>query len=146
MAVVVIVALDLAALRAALPRLPSPGLMVMVIILEAGLFHVFSRRGRLRPFRLGFQAGGWSYVILGLSPLRVVVFRWLAWIYERFLGLSLLGSSLDQMKILVVDMGVQLLLAISAGLLGGLLARLISRRVGPAAPASDRAGLQPAGD
>jgi hypothetical protein len=98
MALVAVAAADLAVLRAALPitlpidpganpslppkfwrehlpTLPDLGLVLTVLVLEAGLFRLFSRRGPERAFWLGFEVAGWAYVITCLTFARVA-WRW----------------------------------------------------------------------
>jgi hypothetical protein len=79
MAMIAVIAADLAALRAILPRIPNPGLVIMVLILEVGLFRMVSQRGAARSFWLGFEVAGWAYVITS------AVFAWTAWRMARFL-------------------------------------------------------------
>ena len=79
MAAVAVIAIDCAALRPVfpmdfgvfhtlfvrqtLPTFPNFGLVAMVLLLEIGLYRAVSRRGMERAFWLGFEAGGWAYVI-----------------------------------------------------------------------------------
>jgi hypothetical protein len=63
MAVVAVIATDLAALRATLPRIPNFGLVVMILVLEVGLFGQASRQGAARAFWIGFEVAGWAYVV-----------------------------------------------------------------------------------
>ena len=58
MAVIAFIAADLAALRAILPRIPNPGIVVMILVLEVGLFRMVSRRGAARTFWFGFEIAG----------------------------------------------------------------------------------------
>ena len=68
--------------REHLPTLPDLGLVLMVLVLEAGLFRLFSRRGPERAFWLGFEVAGWAYVITCLA------FAPVAWrlVYSPFEG------------------------------------------------------------
>jgi hypothetical protein len=63
MAVIAVIAVNLAALRAMAPRIPNPGLVVMILVLEVGLFRMVSRGGATRWFWLGFEVAGWTYVV-----------------------------------------------------------------------------------
>jgi hypothetical protein len=100
MAVIAVVAIDLAAVRRVLPVGLSPlmldalraklapdfrnlGLGVMIVVLEFGLFRLASRRGTARAFWLGFEVAGWAYVIA------CMVFAGTAWsfactLYEEY--------------------------------------------------------------
>lgn len=82
MLVVGFVAVDLAALRSTLPRVPNPGLTLMVVVLQAGLIRAIGRRGPSKVFWVGFEAGGWSVVLGGFLGSR---WLWLAHqaIYRR---------------------------------------------------------------
>ena len=71
MAVVVVVALDIAALRAVQPAIPNPGVVLMVAILEVGMF-VGTRRGMSRASWLGFEAFGWAYILAAIAHDRPI--------------------------------------------------------------------------
>jgi hypothetical protein len=79
MAVIMIIAAHLAAMRAIFPRMPNPGLVIMVLVLEVGLFRMVSQRGSARAFWAGFEVAGWVYVITA------EIFAWTAWRLARFL-------------------------------------------------------------
>ena len=49
MVIVAILACDLAALSVTRPAIPNPGLVLMVAILQVGLFFAAARRGRPAP-------------------------------------------------------------------------------------------------
>ena len=105
MAAVAVIAADLAALRPALPMdfsafhprfvhltptFPNFGLVVMVLVLEIGLFRAITHRGSTRAFLLGFEAGGWAYV------LTCSVFARRIWLLTRALFEEyLLGSQIE---------------------------------------------------
>jgi hypothetical protein len=74
MAVVLIIALDCAALRAAFPVL-DVAFLVVVPVLEVGLFRMISRRGRVHPFWVGFEASGWAAVLAYATILRWPITR-----------------------------------------------------------------------
>ena len=126
MAIVAILALDFAALRATLPRIPNLGLVVMVVVLEVVLLSPATRRAPGRSFWLGFQAVGWAYVLAGFAWNRPL------WAFDRslFEG-SILGAKITQPG----DMNRFLLLAgvwhlvgsLAAALLGGLVASQVAR-------------------
>src|SRR3954470_19631037 len=79
MAVIAVIAADLAALRAIVPRIPNPGLVVMILVLEFGLFRMASRRGAARGLWIGFEVAGWTYVVTGEVCART------AWLLARSL-------------------------------------------------------------
>jgi hypothetical protein len=127
MAVIAFIAVDLAALRATLPRIPNPGLAVMTLVLEAGLFRVVSRQGGVRDFWLGFEVAGWAYVIT------CSIFAWTAWRLARSLfERCVLGNPIDrpiEMDQFVLFAGsLQLLISLAIALLAGILARSVWHR------------------
>jgi hypothetical protein len=79
MTVIVVIAGNLAALRFTLPRLPNFGLVMMILVLEGGLFRLASRRGASRAFWLGFEVAGWAYVVTCSMS------AWTAWRLSRSL-------------------------------------------------------------
>jgi hypothetical protein len=129
LAVIAFIAADLAALRAILPRIPNPGLVIMVLILEVGLFRMVSQRGAARSFWLGFEVAGWAYVITS------AVFAWTAWRMARFLfeGFVLrrpIGLPFEMNQFIVFVGSLQLLISLSIALIVGALARSACRRWG----------------
>ena len=126
MAVVAILAVDLAALARTLPVIPNPGLVIMVVILQVGLFRMVSRSGSKRAFWIGFEAFGWAYV------LACIAFSRLSWsvarsLFERFvLGTAI--SRPSEMSHYILFAGVlQLVLSSAVAFLGGLLFYRIAR-------------------
>jgi hypothetical protein len=145
MALVAVAAADLAALRAALPitlpidpganpslpptfwrehlpTLPDLGFVVMVLVLEPGLFRLFSRRGPERAFWLGFEVAGWAYVITCLT------FAPVTWrlVYSLFEGDVLgrpMSSTSDMERFILFAGGLHLLISLALAYLVGVLAR-----------------------
>ena len=78
MAVIAVIAADLAAC-AYLSSCPNFGLVVMILVLEVGLFRLASRQRQVRAFWLGFEVAGWAYVVT------CSVFAWTVWRLSRSL-------------------------------------------------------------
>jgi hypothetical protein len=137
MAVVAFIAADLAALRLALPMdlgpfhplfvrqvptFPNLGLVLMTLVLEVGLFRAASRRGRERAFWLGFEAGRWAYVAVGLT------FAHSTWLLTRSLFEGcVLGGQVSipyEMEVFVLfAFGLHFSASLAIALAIGLLAR-----------------------
>jgi hypothetical protein len=128
MAIVAVIAMDLAALAATLPRIPNPGLALMVVILEVGLFRVADRRGADRAFWIGFESFGWAYVLAHLA------FERAAWAYTRsfFEGVVIrakISRPIDLWAFLAFAGGVQLATALAVAMTGGWLAKAMAMEV-----------------
>ena len=122
MAVIALIAADFAALRAILPRIPNPGLVIMILVLEVGLFRLASQRGSARRFWLGFEIAGWTYVIT------CEVFAWTAWRLARFLfeGYVLrrpIGPPFEMHRFILFAGGLQLVISLAFALIIGVLTR-----------------------
>jgi hypothetical protein len=122
MAVIVFIAADLAALRAILPRIPNPGLVIMILVLEVGLFRMVSQRGAARTFWLGFEVAGWAYVIT------CEVFAWTAWrlarsIFEEYLLRRPIGLPFEMQRFILFAGSLQLLVSLAVALIVGILTR-----------------------
>jgi hypothetical protein len=116
------IAADLAALRAILPRIPNPGIVIMVLILEVGLFRMASQRGATRAFWLGFEVAGWAYVITS------AVFAWTAWRMARFLFEAYvlrrpIGIPYDMTQFIIFAGSLQLVISLAIAMSVGSLAR-----------------------
>jgi hypothetical protein len=134
MAVIAIIAVDLAVLRAYFPAIPNPGLVLTVVVLEVGLFRGASRRGEARAFWVGFEVSGWLYVLICSIFVRTA-WRLSRALFERiFLG----GRPIlfpDVMNRAILFAGVlQLVISLTMALAFGLLARSAWRRTRPTAP------------
>jgi hypothetical protein len=127
MAVIACIAADLAALRAILPRIPNPGLVIMILVLEVGFFRMTSRRGAARTFWLGFELAGWAYVVT------CEVFSWTAWrmarsVFEVYVLGRPIVSPFEMQRFILFAGAVQLLIALNLALATGTLARWLWTR------------------
>ena len=138
MAAVAVIAIDCAALRLvfpmdfgvfhplfvrqALPTFPNFGLVVMVLLLEIGLCRAVSRRGVERAFWLGFEAGGWAYVIIGwvFAPTTWLITRSL---FERYVLGRQIGVQADMEGFVLFAFGLHLLASLAIAVVIGVLAR-----------------------
>jgi hypothetical protein len=122
MAVIAFIAADFAALRATFPRMPNPGLVIMILILEVGLFRMASQRGAVRTFWLGFELAGWAYV------LTAEVFAWTAWrlarsLFEGYVLRRPIDLRFETERFILFAGGLQLLVALAVALIVGILTR-----------------------
>ncbi len=122
MALVAVVAADLAALRAYFPAIPNPGLAVMVLVLEVVLFRGASRQRKARAFWIGFEVSGWLYVIVG-SIFSRTVWRLTRSLFERSLLGKPIGVPSEMNPFLVFAGSLQFAIALGLALTIGLLAR-----------------------
>jgi hypothetical protein len=145
MVLVAVVAADLAALRAALPitlpidpganpalppsfwrehlpTLPDLGLVLMVLVLEAGLFRLFSRREPERAFWLGFEVAGWAYVItcFAFAP---VAWRFAYSLFEGYVPGRPMGRTFDMERFILFAGSFHLLVSLAFAFLVGVVAR-----------------------
>src|SRR5215217_8023954 len=70
---VALIAADLAYIRGSI----NVNLLVAVPVLQFCLFRVVSSCGSIRPFWVGFEASGWAWVIILLSGVGPLWFRFL---------------------------------------------------------------------
>jgi len=127
MAVVALAAADFAALRSFLPIMPNPGMVVMVLILEVGLFLVVARRGASRAFWVAFEVAGWVYVLAHWT-WALPIWKWSRSVYEaRVVGRPITVSN-DGFRMILAAGAFQLTLCLLASLACGLAARAVSRR------------------
>jgi len=122
MIAVAMIAADIAALRATLPAIPNPGLVVMIVVLEVGLPFTVVRRGTRRAFWLGFEVFGWAYLLACLTLDRPI-WRMLRAAYETYVLGATLGGQGERWRFIGLAGGLQSLSALAAALVGGLLAR-----------------------
>ena len=145
MAVVATVAADLAALRETLPNLPNPGLVVMILVLEVGLFRCASRRGEAGAFWVGFQISGWLYV-LAASTFAQAAWRLARDLFERhLLGRRPIGAQSEWYQFLLFAGGLQFAIGLAVALTFGLLGRAAWRRACPRAGVGGRVNRPPGG-
>jgi hypothetical protein len=126
MAIVAIVAADLAAAAAILPAIPNPGAVVMLLVLEVGLFF-WGRPGKpTRPFWIGFGAFGWSYVLACLS-FDHAIWRLLRPLLETYI-LGAKPSTPNELWLCILYAGcLQLGLSLAVAVSGGLMVSEIAR-------------------
>ena len=128
MAVVAVLALDFAVLRAIWPRIPDLGLVVMVGVLEITLLSPATRRAPGHTFWLAFEAAGWAYVL--------VAFAWSRWVYlfdraifERFVLGARIGQPGQMNRFLLFAGGLNLVGSlITASLFGVTVSRVVKMR------------------
>jgi hypothetical protein len=137
MAMVAFIAADLAALRPALPMdfspfhprfvrqnptFPNFGLAVMVLVLEVGLSWLVSSRGAKWAFWLGFEVGGWAYVITCLifAPRTWLLTRSL---FEGYILGRQVGLPFEMERFVLFAFGFHLLVSLFLALFAGLLLR-----------------------
>jgi hypothetical protein len=122
MAVIVIIAADLAALRATLPRIPNPSIAVMILVLEVGLFRVASQHGAARAFWLGFEVVGWAYIVT------CSIFSWIAWrlarsLFEGYVLRKPIGLPFEMNQFILFAGSLQLSISLAIAICAGALAR-----------------------
>jgi hypothetical protein len=125
MAIVAIVAGDIAAAAAILPRIPNPGVVAMLLFLEVGLFYWVRPGTPTRPFWIGFAAFGWSYVLACLAFDRAI------WrLLRPFVETHILGAkpgTPNELWLCILYAGcLQLGLSVAVAVLGGLMANQIA--------------------
>jgi hypothetical protein len=129
MAVIAVIAADLAALRATFPRVPNFGLVLMILVLEVGLFRLASRQGAVRAFWIGFEVAGWVYVI------KCSVFAWTVWrlsrsLFESHVLKKPISLPFEMNQFLLFAGILQLLVSLAIALSVGLLTCTVWRRRG----------------
>ncbi len=125
MAAVAIIAADLAALNATLPMIPNPGLVVLVVVLEVGLFRVARRRGPERAFWVGFEVAGWAWVVPN-AVWQLAVWRLFRPLYEaNVLGGPITGPG-QVWRVVAVAGALHLALGLGVALAGGRIARAVA--------------------
>jgi hypothetical protein len=152
MALIAVVAADLAALRPAFPleisifwtsypwsamrereflppNFPNLGLVVMILVLEIGLFRMVSRQGTERTFWLGFEVAGWACVIT-CSIFARTIWWWLRSLFEGYLLGREIGRPLDMGRFVLFVGGLHLSISLAIAFLVGILARSAWRRRG----------------
>ena len=159
LALVAVIAADLAALRLAFPMdfgplhprfvsqtptFPNLGLVLMVLVLEVGLFRAASRSGREKAFWLGFEAGGWAYVIVGLAFARPT---WLLTrsIFEGGIVRRQISSSSDMEGFILFAFSLHLMVSLGVAFVMGFFARSVGSSnpsVLPSSPGCANLGRQ----
>lgn len=129
MAIIVLIAADLAVLRAILPLIPNPGHVIMVIVLEVGLFRMVSQRGAARMFWLGFELAGWVYVIT-CEAFATTVWRLARSLFEGYVIRRPIGLPFELTRFILFAGSLQLLVALAVALIVGFLTRSAWNRWG----------------
>jgi hypothetical protein len=150
MAMVAFIAADLAALRPALPLeisifwtsspwsrmrereflppdFPNLGLVVMVLVLEIGMFRMVAWKGGERTFWLGFEVAGWACV-LACSVFARTIWWEVRSLFEGYLLGRQIGRPLDMGRFILFAGGLHLLVSLAIALFVGILARSARHR------------------
>ena len=141
MAVIAFIAADLAVLRAILSRIPppgfvilgipNPGLVIMVLVLEVGLFRMVSQRGAARTFWLGFEVAGWTYVVACSVFAALTDWRLARSLFEGYVLRRPIGPPSEMIRLILFVLfacGLQLLIPLATALIVGILARWTWKR------------------
>jgi hypothetical protein len=143
MGVVAAVALNCAMLRSGLI---DPGLLLMVPLLEVGLFRMISSRGKIRPYWVGFEVVGGAATLAYYAGLRdsmgIGLMRGLThltnWLQPTHPGFARGLFSLFMGDNLVIGMWLEALILglpmLLLALLGGRLARRRARALADGGP------------
>jgi hypothetical protein len=129
MAIVAIIALDFAAVRATFPRVPNFGLVVMILVLEGGLFRLASRQGAARAFCLAFEVAGWAYVIT-CSVFSLTFWRLSRSVFEGQVLKKPISRPFEMNQFLLFAGVLQLLISLTSALFIALITRSVWRRRG----------------
>jgi hypothetical protein len=108
------------------PRFPNLGLVIMVIVLETGLFRVVSRHEGERMFWLGFEVAGWACIIT-CSVFAQTIWWQARSLFEGSLLGREIGRPLDMGRFVLFVSGLHLSISVAIALLVGILARSAGR-------------------
>ncbi|WP_237722554.1 hypothetical protein [Singulisphaera acidiphila] len=158
MALIVVIAADLAALRPVFPleisifwtsypwsvmreslppRFPNLGLVILILVLEVGLFRLVSRQGVKRTFWLGFEVAGWACAIM-CSVFARTIWGQVRLLFEGgFLGREI-GQPSDMGRFVLFVGGLHLLISLAIAFLIGNLACSVWRRRRPLSSGSEK--------
>jgi hypothetical protein len=123
------------------PRFPNLGIVIMVLVLEIGLFRIGSRQGGERMFWLGFEVAGWACVITCLVFAQTIWWQARSLFEENLLGREI-GRPLDMGRFVLCVGGLHLAISFTIALLVGILARSACRRRGSVSSESESYGNQ----
>lgn len=150
MALIAVIAADLAALRPVFPleisifwtsypwsvmretlppHFPNLGLVILVLVLEIGLFRLVSRQGMKRTFWLGFEVAGWACVII-CSVFAPAIWGQVRLLFEGCLLGREIGQPLDMGRFVLFVDGLHLLISLAIAFLVGNLGCSVLRRRG----------------
>ncbi len=108
--------------REHLPTFPDLGLVLMIVLLEVGLFRLVSRREKKqRAFWLGFEVAGWAYVITCLA-YSSTAWRLAYFLFERYAIARPMGRPFDMERFILFAAGLQVLLSLVIACSAGILA------------------------
>jgi hypothetical protein len=110
------------------PRFPNLGLVIIVIVLEIGLFRLASRRGAERMFWLGFEVAGWACVIICSLFAQTIWWRARS-LFEGYLLGREIGQPLDMGRFVLFVSGLHLSISFTIAFLVGILARSACRHL-----------------
>src|SRR4051794_22294523 len=111
------------------PRFPNLGLAIMVLVLEIGLFRTASRQAGERMFWLGFEVAGWACVIT-CSAFAQTIWWQARSMFEGYLLGREIGRPLDMGRFVLFVGGLHLSISFAVALLVGILGRSAYRRRG----------------
>jgi hypothetical protein len=104
------------------PNFPNLGLVVVVLVLELGLFRMVSRKGGERTFWLGFQIAGWACVIT-CSVFAQTIWWQARSVFEGSLLGRQIGRRLDMGRFVLFTGGLHFSVSLAVALFTGILAR-----------------------
>ncbi len=111
------------------PNFPNLGLVVMVLVLEIGLFRLVARKGGERIFWLGFEVAGWACVLACSFFARTIWWEARS-LFEGYLLGRQIGRPLDMGRFVLFAGGLHLLVSLAIALSASILARSAWRRWG----------------
>jgi hypothetical protein len=148
MALIAIIAADLAALRPFFPleisifwtsypwsvlredlppNFPNLGLVTTILLLEIGLFRMVSGRGGERMFWIGFEVAGWACVIT-CSVFALSIWWQARSLFERYLLGREIGRPSDMGRFVLFVSGLHLLISLAIAVTAGIFAHSARRR------------------
>jgi hypothetical protein len=122
------IAVDCAALRLTLPLIPNPGLTVILLVLQIGVFATIRSTGSDRAWWLGFEAVGWAYLLI-CFPVQALSWGLPRFFFERIIGRTI-ASPTDTLLVIGFAGLVHLVVGLGLCLAG---ARFAQSRWAPAA-------------
>jgi hypothetical protein len=104
------------------PNFPNLGLVVVILVLEIGLFRMVSRQGGERTFWLGFEVAGWAGVI-ACSVFAQTIWWQVRALFEECLIARQIGRPLDMGRFVLFAGGLHLTCLLAIAFFVGILAR-----------------------
>lgn len=104
------------------PRFPNLGIVVVILVLEIAIFRLASRRGRAQVFWLGFEVAGWAGIMTSL------IFASTIWwqarlLFEGYLIGRQISHPLHMGRFVLFTGGLHLLVILTLAYACGLLSR-----------------------